>query len=241
MSKARESYEIAQDRGMGAIPFHDPRDMLYRMRDFVRPSIVGETRPARVLHEPGNTLDQGHEGSCVGHGWTGWENTKPVGHQRQQGHEFAVKWYHTAQENDAWPGTDYEGTSVVAGAKVGRMWGLLETWLNAATVEDIYNFLWRGGDLGKGGPVVMGTVWKESMDRMTPDYFLDVDLSTRTRGGHCWLITGYLEDDVVVCQNSWGIGYGDEGFFYLTRVNLDKLLNTNGTAMGAVQTGVPPR
>lgn len=235
MSRIRDSYDIARSKGLGRIPHADPRSSLYRMNDYLRPALVGTTLPEKKLWTPGKVLDQGQEGSCVGHGWTAWNNARPRGHEQQKGHEFAVKWYHTAQENDPWPGEDYEGTATVAGAKVGRMWGLLEAWVNATSADDVYAFL------GLKGGVVLGTVWKESMDHMKPGYFLEVDLSSRTRGGHCYFAQGYLEDETVVCQNSWGDDYGDEGFFYLKRPDFEKLLYANGDAIGAIQTGIPPR
>lgn len=61
--------------------------------------------------------DQGQEGACVGFGCS--RAMSLLNRTRYDG-----QWlYHTAQENDEWPGEDYDGTSVRAGLDVLRAVG----------------------------------------------------------------------------------------------------------------------
>ena len=65
--------------------------------------------------------------------------------------------YAAAREIDEWPGTDYEGTSVRAGAKVMLAKGFIKEyqWVyDFATFTDLVHY---------SGPVVVGTMWYWSM------------------------------------------------------------------------------
>lgn len=219
--------------GLGRIPHLDPRSMRYRMGDYLRGRIA--VLPDEKVWQRGQTLNQGSEGACVGFGWTAWENCKPLGYMRQQGNEYAFQWYYRAKELDPWPGTNYEGTAVGAGGKVAKERSLAASYVWAATYEDIEAFV------KSTGPVVMGTNWYRSMDRVGDGGYLLVDPASGVRGGHCWLLYGFLANGVAVCQNSWGESYADGGTFYLYPLGLRKLLYNNGEGCACVQTGVPPR
>jgi hypothetical protein len=189
--------------------------------------------PEYKTWEVGEALDQGYEGSCVGHGWTHWHNAKPMGFGRQQPHEYAYDYYKRAQEIDEWPGTDYEGTSVRAGAKVALERGLISEYVWASGLDELDAWI-----LGKG-PIVIGSKWLESMDEPTVDGFLEVYPYSPNRGGHCWLLYGKGQEGNYKAQNSWGTSYAKEGSFRLTRDSLMYLIAVGGfTACATVQTGL---
>lgn len=223
-------------KGLGRIPHFDPRSMQFRMKDYLRPKLEGEALPTDKVWEHGVIMDQGNTSQCVGHAWQAWENCKPKGFKRQQGHEEAAAWYEESKLHDPWPGTNYEGTATAAGAKVAVLRGLAKAWVNAATVEDIEAFVLTEG------ACVMGTTWFRSLDNMTANYFLNVDLKSGSRGGHAYLCYGVKDAGATfVFQNSWSESWGDHGSFYLTRDSLKALLYRNGEGIACVQTGLPPR
>ncbi len=71
---------------------------------------------------PGPVLDQGREGACVGFGCTAEALASPVRVKTEPrpANMVARDVYLEAQRIDEWVGENYEGTSVLAGMKVGR-------------------------------------------------------------------------------------------------------------------------
>lgn len=225
-------------KGMGLRPeIGDPRRMRYRMGDHVRAVLAGLALPEYRTLRHGDVLDQGEDGTCVGHAWVAWHNCKPTGFRHQQDHEKALQWYDAATLRDPWPDNDHDreaGTSTQAGVEVGIEWGLGESYVWAESVEAISAFIRAGS-----GAVVMGTYWYESMFDPDPDGFVTVDFSSGIAGGHEWVITG-VQEYGYKCQNSWGEGWANEGMFYLRPEDLEKLIYRGGEACAIVQTGVLP-
>ncbi len=205
--------------GLGRWPFHDPRDGKHLMRSVLAMDSRGIVVPAFKVWKHGDILDQGEEGACVGFGWTAWENCAPIGQAIQQGNQFAFNWYYRAKEVDPWPGTDYEGTTVRAGARVAIEKGTMNSYLWAGSREEIDNWL-----LLKG-PIVIGSNWYRSMDDVDSDGFMRVDPGSGNRGGHCYLLLGIGQAGNYVFQNSWGEGYAKEGIFRMTPQNFSNLVS----------------
>jgi hypothetical protein len=219
-----ETHEFpTTDPRLGWIAQHDPRS-----RNFpVRLGAV-EKRPRRWA--TGSVLDQGREGSCVGHGWVGelLASPRPAAVTPSRGHELAVEVYREAQFIDEWEGENYEGTSVLAGAKVVKGRGFMGEYRWAFSVNDV-----RDAVIAEG-PVVIGIPWHESMYSTRPSGLVEVDGSVV--GGHCLLITGYHpamrikgEDwharfEVFRWRNSWGSGYGLNGDGFIRLEDLRDLL-----------------
>jgi hypothetical protein len=171
----------------------------------------------------GDILDQGSEGACVGFSWTAWENAKPRGFQEQQDNAYAQGWYKAAQARDPWPGDDYDGTTVAAGAKVAIARSALDRYLWAGSKSEIDMWI-----LTKG-PVVVGSDWFKSMDSVGRLGWVKVDPSSGVRGGHAYLLLGRTSARNYVFQNSWGVEYADEGLFYMNEENFNMLV-TRGNA-----------
>jgi len=215
-------------KGLGHFPHKDSRDALFTMGDNLNDVIEV---PDATVWERGDSTDQGREGACVGFGWGNWHNCKPKGYMNQVDNTYCFGIYRRAQENDAWPGTDYEGTSVRAGAKTMLERFLLDTYLWARSLDELDAWL-----LTKG-PVVVASNWYRSMDTLTSSNFVQVDVNSGVRGGHCYLLYGKDEQNRYYFQNSWGDDYGDGGSFYMSLNGLKALWNFGQfEAVTAVQT-----
>lgn len=220
------------DRTFDWVPQHDPRSLDYPIRDVIRSAV--EDKPKRW--RTGAVLDQGREGSCVGHGWTGelLASPRPYKTDSETGHRYAVDVYKNAQLIDEWPGEDYSGTSVLAGAKVLRERGHINEYRWAFGVDDVRDAVIAAG------PVVLGIPWYDSMYQ-TKESGL-VETGGTLVGGHCILITGYHpgmrirgEDwnaryRVFRWRNSWGPGYGLSGDGLILYEDLRDLLADRGEA-----------
>ena len=217
------------DKGLGRFPFLDVRNGMHLMRHVMRaeaPKVV----PTSKVWKHGDILDQGREGACVGFSWTAWENCAPVGRKFQQGYDFAYAWYKDAQAVDPWPGDDYEGTSVQAGADVAKYFGTIDRYLWAGSKEEIDTWLLTRG------PIVVGSDWFVSMDDVGPKGWIRVEPASGARGGHAYLLIG-KQDGTYVFQNSWGTEYADDGIFYMNSTNFKTLVELgNAEFCTALQT-----
>lgn len=213
-------------------PRHDPRSLNYLVRDTLT---VTETYYPKFW-DMGAVLNQGREGACVGFGWTGELLASPRPHlvSEQRGNEYARQYYYRCKEIDEWEGVDYEGTSVLAGAKVARELGYIPEYRWAVSIDDV-----RDSVITKG-PVVIGIPWLSGMYDTRPSGLVDV--SGDTVGGHCILLTGYHpsmripgEDwharfEVFRWRNSWGTSYGKSGTGLIRMEDLRDLLARWGEA-----------
>jgi hypothetical protein len=175
--------------------------------------------PAYKIWKHGIILDQGSEGACVGFGWVAWENCAPYGQRVQQGNDFGFQWYNRAKQLDPWPGEDYDGTTVRAGARVAKEKLTISSYLWAGSLEEIDAWLLTRG------PIVVGSTWYKSMDQVGSDGFMTVDPGSGNRGGHCYLLYGKGEKGNYLFQNSWGEGYAKDGIFLMTPRNFYNLVN----------------
>lgn len=120
--------------------------------------------------------NQGNMPSCVGHAWCHWLSCEP-----RPAYLAGDYLYKLCQFVDEWPGEDYEGTSVRAGAKIAAGMGILSAYEWAKTKDAlVYTLLERG-------PVVAGTSWYSGM---MDDSSGLVDASGDNLGGHAYLVDG---------------------------------------------------
>jgi hypothetical protein len=220
-------------------PRHDERSRSFAIR-----SVTPVAPPRRTkLWRPGQILNQGFEGACVGFGWTAEALGSPVRvdlnrirypHVPSDPDQFARYVYRGAKEIDEWEGSAYEGTSVLAGAKIMKAVGLLREYRWAFHIEDVIDTLMVRG------PVVIGVWWYDGMYD-APDGYLRI--SGPVVGGHCLVVVGYalagatvagiknnLGEDAFVLQNSWGPEWGEEGLALIRASDLRWLLEDEGEA-----------
>ena len=91
----------------------DPRTRAYPVRALMP---VKATRARSYTWSIGQILDQGATSSCVGHAVAHRLIARPVVRPEITGKD-ALEFYSLAQTLDPWEGENYEGTSVLAGAK----------------------------------------------------------------------------------------------------------------------------
>lgn len=208
-----------------------------RSRNFPIRTVI-PTRPPRVnkLWRTGPILDQGSEGACVGFGWTAEVLSTPVAVNLSllkepapsEPTEFALNLYQMAKRLDVWEGEDYDGTSVLAGAKACVALGTLKEYRWCFSTEDVVNAV-----LSRG-PVVLGMNWHEGMYE-APNGILTP--SGPIVGGHCLTAVGFRwrsdrldGEDGIVLQNSWGASWGNNGLAVIRVSELEKLLQADGEA-----------
>jgi hypothetical protein len=174
-------------------------------------------------------LDQGREGACVGFAIAHELAARPAPVPAADT-ALAKVIYRAAQRIDPWPGEDYEGTSVLAGAKVAHRLGWFDEYRWAFGVEDL------AYGVGHNGPAVLGLPWYEGMRRTDSRGF--VHPTGRQIGGHAILCNAVsAREETFTLHNSWGRRWGaggKDGAGGTCRVSfdaMDKLLRNRGEAV----------
>ena len=203
---------------LGRLPAPDPRDEAFRLSALL-PAVPTRTRRYYWSDWFG---DQGQTSACVGYAWAHWLVSGPVTQVTQNWDDYAYATYLDAQLVDEWPGEDYDGTSVRAGAKALQEAGFITEYRWAWTADVVVRAVL---DVG---PVVVGTVWTEGMfipvdGRIVPD--------GPTVGGHAYLIDGAnAERGTVRIKNSWGRDWSINGRATMSIPHLSHLLDQDGEA-----------
>lgn len=204
-----------------------------RSREYpIRTLVTGKARRSYTWSVP-VALDQGQEGACVGFGWAHELAARPkVVEGVTNALGFSI--YHRAQQLDVWPGEDYEGTSVLAGAKTVMELGYLKEYRwalgpGAAAAENDLALA-----VGYKGPAVMGTNWYEGM--MTPDANGFLHPTGAVLGGHCYIVYSYsIKRNSYSVWNSWGTGH----YGYISPADMITLLDADGEGCIPVIRSVP--
>lgn len=230
------------DRTFDWRPKFDERSRHYPISTFL--AMTPPTTHTKALWKPGAILDQGSEGACVGFGWTGEALMSPVrvsvSDMAQRlwigggGNSVASAIYHQAQREDEWPGEEYSGTSVLAGAKVMSTLGYLREYRWCFGIRDVIDTLIAHG------PVVLGINWHQGM--YYPDVYGEIMPTGPVVGGHCLVASGYHPAKIVhpssgrparpmiQLTNSWGEDWGQKGQAWIETGQLASLLDDNGEA-----------
>lgn len=194
-----------------------------RSRSYPIRSLIDDDRePASRWWGHTAKLDQGTEGACVGFAWSHELNAAPF-KVEDVDYDSAIDIYRRAQFIDPWPGEDYSGTSVLAGAKILEEDGYLGEYRWAFGIEDVVLTLsWHG-------PVVLGIPWYEGMH--TPDSGHQIRPTGRVVGGHAILALAYDHPSRMVwLLNSWGPEWGWNGLCRISVADLSSLLDQDGEA-----------
>ena len=192
-----------------------------RSRAFPIRTLVADKPRRSYTWRVGVSLDQGNEGACVGFGWAHELAARPV--VRPMTDQIAFGLYYEAQKLDIWPGEDYEGTSVIAGAKAVQAHNWLQEYRWAFSENDL------ALAVGYKGPAVLGTWWYSGMDTLERDSVgrLWASVDGYIRGGHCYIAHGYsIKLNAYKCWNSWG----SPSEFWVTASDMAKLLANQGEA-----------
>jgi C1A family cysteine protease len=200
-------------------PNHDERSREYPMR-----TLLSQVPIETKMWQQGTILDQGQEGACVGFGWTAELLAEPMPYQAREdsGNNYARNLYLEAKVLDEWPGENYEGTSVLAGAKALKNRNLIGGYRWCFGIDELRD------TIISQGPVVIGVPWYEGMYEAEGGV---VTITGKKVGGHCLTVTGYDADkNMFRWQNSWGRGYGLDGSALIGYNDLAGLLSEQGEA-----------
>lgn len=200
------------------LPSFDPRSRKFSVRP-----LLEEPKPRSYTWGCATNLDQGPDGACVGFSWAHEAAAKPVPIGTDYATAFAL--YKAAQGLDEWPGENYEGTSVIAGAKVAQQYGWLKEYRWAFNTLDGINAISRIG------PAIIGINWYDGMSYPDPSGYISPTGSVV--GGHAILVRGVsVTLRTVLLHNSWGTGWGGTkwgpGTALLKWDDLDRLLGEQG-------------
>jgi hypothetical protein len=191
--------------------------------------------------------------TCVANAWTHMVTDSPHSHRladvdtdqpawpgvwtptytsKQSGELGFRGWlYDKAQQIDEFTDTPPAGgTSVRAGAKVIQSLGVIANYHWATSITDVTNAILTTG------PVIVGTDWYEGFDTPSGTNAL-VKISGQVRGGHAYKLDGYSQTTKLLrLKNSWGTGYGDNGYAHISRDDMATLLfGSNGEACIATE------
>ena len=214
-------------KGLGRLYIPDERDLSFPMQAAI-PREAPERNHRYWWTSGAWHGDQGNFPECVGYAWTHFLSVGPITHKAKPPYD-PRHLYREAQKVDQWPGENYAGTSVRAGAKVLQAAGLIESYLWAYDADTVTDALFTKG------PVVLGTWWYEGMSK--PEKGTNIIRATGARqGGHAYIIPGGTKKrGMYKVMNSWGKGYGFNGFAWLPMEEVDKLLKDQGEACLAIE------
>ena len=174
-------------------------------------------------------LDQGQTNHCVGFGWAGWGDADPVDDEYQNADADRI--YYECKIIDGEPNQE-NGSTVRSGAKAMTNRGRVGSYVFAASIDEIRQWLQLHG------PVVFGTDWTNDM--FQPDAQGYVRPTGPVAGGHCYLALGDLtSEDAVLCENSWGLGWGLKGRFKMKWADFAELFANQGEACAGTELPLP--
>jgi len=135
-------------------PRFDPRSLTHRV------AATATTLPTTGRLWPHTWVgDQGREGACVAFACCGEAAAEPAVVPGITD-RVAQAYYRRAQQLDEWPGTSYDGTSVLAGCKTGRERGWWTGYRWAKSAEELAAGIVAAESDG-GGPGIIGVEWRE--------------------------------------------------------------------------------
>lgn len=214
------------ENGLGRLIVKDENDHNYLIKSILPKA--APTRTSRYWYANGWWGDQGSEPQCVGYSWAHWVEDGPVTQAGVAPIESPVVIYKQAQLLDAFPGQNYEGTTVRAGAKHLQSRGYISTYLWAWDLHTLVEAV-----LEKG-PVVVGTYWY--YDMFTPDAKGLIKVSGAIAGGHAYLINGVnTKTRLFRIKNSWGKSWGVKGHAYISFDDMEKLIKQDGEICLAIE------
>jgi hypothetical protein len=218
---------MPSDPRLGRLTQFDERSRAYP----VMATLVAPAPPRSYTWSvPVPALDQGSEGSCVGHAWAHELLARPAVASGVD-HPYARRIYHEAQRIDPWPGgayegaePRYEGTSILAGAKVVAGLGAMTEYRWAFSIDEL------ALAVGYKGPAVLGIPWYESM--FHPDEAGQIRVAGDAVGGHAILCRGVsVRLRLFRLRNSWGAwGLNGSGDCLISFDDLGRLLHEGGEA-----------
>jgi hypothetical protein len=224
--KLRDGSEVSDPRLARLRQFDE------RSRNFPIMATVGTTKqPRSYTWRCDQYLDQGSEGACVGFSMTHELAARPAEVKHLSAPFAREQVYWEAQKIDPWPGGaypgaegQYEGTSVLAGAKMLKRLGYIDAYRWAFGLDDLVMAV------GYKGPAVLGVAWYEGMFDIAACGHLHI--IGQMAGGHAIMCKGVnVKDKTFTLHNSWGPRWGNGGDALIHWDEMDRLLHEQGEAV----------
>ena len=198
---------------------HDDRSRAY--------AVAEQTEPLHSVLWTRRTpiFNQGPIGSCTGNAMAGALATDSLDRQGTPNldEDDALTLYEYATRLDRIPGhypPSDTGSSGVAVAKAAKRAGLIEGYRHAFSMRAALTAL-------QTGPCIVGMAWRTSCD--TPDADGLVHYRGEIRGGHEVELLGCdVDAQTVTFANSWGPGWGRDGFFSMSWSDFTRALKNGG-------------
>jgi hypothetical protein len=202
--------------GLGRHVAHDDESRDYPAE--VAPRLVSVRHPRNI-----GILNQRALGSCTGNATAGCLSTQPFVNAFDE--SYAVSLYSAATRLDAidghYPPTD-TGSSGLAVMKVALLRHLIEGYSHGFGLEHVLHALVLR-------PGITGITWLSGCDN--PDASGIVRYEGSVRGGHEIELQGLdVDARLVWFVNSWGEGWGKDGYFAMTFDDYAKALEDHGDA-----------
>lgn len=222
---------------------HDPRSLAYAHGVLPKTAIksVDWTRRAAIF-------DQGSRSSCTGNAAAGLlctdfnrrlglTSVSIDGHVYPVDEDLAVKVYSLATQLDQFEGAyppDDTGSSGIGAAKALKKLGLATGYTHAFSLDALKSAL-------QSGPVMVGTVWLESMfDVRSNTGYVIVDRKSAVAGGHEYVLSSYDAFALAFrIDNSWSESWGVRGSAWITEADMQWLLSQQGDVTIPVWATVP--
>lgn len=228
---------------LGRLVEHDPRSLDFAHGVLPKTAIKSVDWTRRVP-----IFDQGSRSSCTGNagaglvgtdflGRTGLTSVTVNGEVLPVDEDFAVRVYSLATQLDRFDGSyppDDTGSSGLGAAKALKKLGLASGYTHAFSLAALKSAM-------QHGPVMVGTVWLESMFDPDPTTgFVNVDRNSAEAGGHEYVLSAYdASRQAFRIDNSWGEAWGVRGSAWFTEADMQWLLSQQGDVTVPVWATVP--
>ena len=223
---------------------HDPRSLAFAHGVLPKTVIKSVDWTRRVP-----IFDQGQLGSCTGNAATGLVGTDSAARtglttvalsgddtRWPVDEDLAVEVYKLATTLDSISGAyppDDTGSSGIGAAKALKKLGLATGYTHAFSLDALKSAL-------QSGPVMVGTVWLNSMFDPTPAGNITVDRNSEVAGGHEYVLSAYdAGSRQFRLDNSWSESWGVRGSAWVAEADMQWLLSQQGDVTVPVWATVP--
>lgn len=228
MATTLKDGSVTQDPRLDRLVQFDPKSREFPVSSVPR---LAEAKKLRsYTWSCGVVNDQGSEGACVGFGWGHQLAARPAPVKGIDNAFSRNVIYWPAQRDDEWPGGSYpgaepfyEGTSVLAGARVCFGMRAFRQYRWCFSLRDLQLAV------GYNSPAVLGLNWYQGMYEPDADGYIRP--TGELMGGHCLLARGIsLRNNHFLLHNSWGTEWGINGTCFISFEDIERLLYEQGEA-----------